>query len=195
MTEEVVAVLTVLLFAWAVLSKLLARDNVTGPLVFAACGYLLANPNWGLLTVHVQAGSVRVTAELALALLLFSDAARVNVRALRRDATTPLRLLGVGLPITIAAGGLVAAAVLLGLPWAVAGFIGAALAPTDAALSAQVINDERIPMRLRRALNVESGLNDGIATPVVTVMVAAAASQLGVTSESTGFEVGHALRS
>jgi NhaP-type Na+/H+ or K+/H+ antiporter len=184
----------VLIFAWAVLSKLLARDNVTGPFVFALCGYLLANPDWGVLTLHVHTESVRVIAELALALLLFSDAARVNVHALRRDASTPSRLLGIGLPITIVAGGFAAAAVLVGLPWAVAGFVGAALAPTDAALSAQVIADERIPMRLRRVLNVESGLNDGIATPVVTVMIAAAASQLGVTDESASFEVGHALR-
>lgn len=183
-----------LVFAWAVSSKLLARDNVTGPLVFAVCGYVLANPDWGPLTVHVRTESVRIVAELALALLLFADAARVNVHALRRDARTPIRLLGIGLPLTIVAGGLVAGALLIGLPWAVAGFVGAALAPTDAALSAQVINDERIPMRLRRVLNVESGLNDGIATPVVTVMIAAAASQLRVTSESTGFEIGHALR-
>ena len=78
------------------------------------------------------------------------------------------------------AGVVLAAALLLDLPWGLAGFLGAALAPTDAALSVQVINDERIPMRLRRALNVESGLNDGIATPIVTVMLAIAASQLGI---------------
>ena len=77
-----------------------------------------------------------------------------------------------------------------GFPWALAGFVGAALAPTDAALSVQVINDERIPLRLRRALNVESGLNDGIATPIVVFMLAVAASQLGVVSESVSFEGG-----
>src|SRR3954453_9932561 len=114
MTEEVVAALAVLIFAWAVLSKLPARDNVTGPLVFAACGYLLANPDWGALTVHVHTESVRVVAELALALLLFADAARVNVRALRRDASTTIRLLGIGLPLTIVAGGFAAGAVLIG---------------------------------------------------------------------------------
>ena len=81
-----------------------------------------------------------------------------------------------------------------GFPWALAGFVGAALAPTDAALSVQVINDERIPLHLRRALNVESGLNDGIATPIVVFMLAVAASQLGVVSESVSFEAGAALR-
>jgi NhaP-type Na+/H+ or K+/H+ antiporter len=79
-------------------------------------------------------------------------------------------------------------------PWALAGFLGAALAPTDAALSAQVINDRRVPMRLRRALNVESGLNDGIATPVVTFMLAVAASQLGLVVDSPSAEAGQALR-
>jgi NhaP-type Na+/H+ or K+/H+ antiporter len=91
-------------------------------------------------------------------------------------------------------GGLLAAGLLDDLPWALAGFLGAALAPTDAALSVQVINDERIPMRPRRALNVESGLNDGIATPIVTVMLAVAASQLGIASEGESVEAGAALR-
>ena len=79
-------------------------------------------------------------------------------------------------------------------PWALAGFVGAALAPTDAALSVQVINDTRIPTRFRRVLNVESGLNDGIATPIVTFMLAVAASQLGLVTESPSAEAGEALR-
>ena len=66
------------------------------------------------------------------------------------------------------------------MSWALAGFVGATLAPTDAALSAQVINDRRVPMRLRRLLNVESGLNDGIVTPIVAFTLAVAASQLGI---------------
>jgi NhaP-type Na+/H+ or K+/H+ antiporter len=103
--------------------------------------------------------------ELTLAMLLFSDASRVNVTVLRRDIRVPARLLGIGLPLTVLLGA-VAAALLFGdFTWALAGFVGAALAPTDAALSAQVINDKRIPMRVRRALNVESGPNDGIVNP------------------------------
>ena len=80
------------------------------------------------------------------------------------------------------------------MPWGLAVFLGATLAPTDAALSVQVINDKRIPMRLRRSLNVESGLNDGIVTPLVTVALGVAASQLGQTSESVSFELDTALR-
>lgn len=186
------AVLTVLVFGWAVLSGTLARLNVTGPLIFAVAGYLLANPDWGPMPVDVEAASIHVIAEVTLGLLLFTDAARVNVRELRADVGLPVRLLGVGLPLSVIAG-TVAASTLMGLPWGLALFLGAALAPTDAALSVQVINDERVPMRLRRALNVESGLNDGIATPVVSVALAVAAGQLGLSAESESIELGSAL--
>jgi NhaP-type Na+/H+ or K+/H+ antiporter len=131
---------------------------------------------------------------LALALALFGDASRVRFNELAHDGGTPTRLLGIGLPLSIALGGVLAAVVFDSLPWALAGLIGAALAPTDAALSVQVINDRRIPVRVRRTLNVESGLNDGIATPVVTFMIASAASQLGLVSESVRADFGAAVR-
>ena len=126
--------------------------------------------------------------------MLFSDAVRVNLAELRRDLAIPVRLLGIGLVLSVVLGGLLAGWILVGFPWALAGFVGAALAPTDAALSVEVINDERIPLRLRRALNVESGLNDGIATPIVVFMLAVAASQLGIVNESVSLEIGAALR-
>jgi sodium/hydrogen antiporter len=166
---------------------------VTGPLVFAVAGYLLGNPDWGPVPVDVEASSIHVIAEVTLALLLFTDAARVNVPELKADASLPIRLLGIGLPLSVVAG-VVIAAFLFEMPWGLALFLGAALAPTDAALSVQVINDQRIPMRLRRSLNVESGLNDGIVTPIVTVALAVAASQLGHTDESVSFEFGTAMR-
>jgi sodium/hydrogen antiporter len=191
--ERLVAAMAGLLFVWAIISGPLARRNITGPLVFAAAGYLIGNPDWGALPVDVAAESVHVIAEVTLALVLFSDAVRVNIRELRRDIALPARLLGIGLPLSVIAGAIVAS-LLLGLPWALGGFVGAALAPTDAALSAQVINDERIPLRIRRALNVESGLNDGIATPIVTVTLAIAAAQIGAVGESASFEFGSALR-
>ena len=188
MTEPTFAVLLLLVLAWAVTSRLLARSNVTGAIVFAVAGYALANPDWGLLVVDVETPSIHLLAELTLALLLFSDAARVNVSQLRRDMAFPARLLGIGLPLSIILGSLLAAVMFDDLSWALAGFVGATLAPTDAALSAQVINDDRIPLRLRRVLNVESGLNDGIATPIVVFTLAVAASQLGTTGhdESAG---------
>lgn len=192
MTVGAIALVGLLVFAWAATSGALARRNVTGPFVFAVAGYLLANPSWGPVTVDVDTSSIHAIAEVTLALLLFTDAARVNVRELKAEPGLPVRLLGIGLPLSVAAGAAVAALV-FDLPWGLALFLGAALAPTDAALSVQVINDERIPMRLRRSLNVESGLNDGIVTPIVTVAIAVAASQLGQTSESVSIEFGSAL--
>ena len=180
MTEGTFAVLGLLVLGWAVTSGLLARVNINGPLVFTVAGYVLANPDWGPLTVDLDAQSIHVIAELTLALLLFADASRVNVSRLKRDIRLPGRLLGLGLPLSVLLGSLLAAWLLDDLSWALAGFVGATLAPTDAALSAQVINDKRIPMRVRRVLNVESGLNDGIVTPIVAFTLAVAASQLGV---------------
>ena len=117
----------------------------------------------------------------------------MNLRDLRADSALPVRLLGIGLPLSVVAGTVVAG-VLFDVPWGLALFLGATLAPTDAALSVQVINDERIPVRLRRSLNVESGLNDGIVTPVVSVALAVAASQLGDVQESVSIELDSALR-
>ncbi|TCO33414.1 NhaP-type Na+/H+ or K+/H+ antiporter [Kribbella steppae] len=190
MTETTFAVLALLVLAWAVTSDLLARLNITGPLVFAVAGYALGNSDWGPLSVDVEAPSVHLLAELTLALLLFSDAARVNLSRLKRDVRLPGRLLAFGLPLSVVLGSLLAAWLFDDFTWALAGFVGATLAPTDAALSAQVINDRRIPMRLRRALNVESGLNDGIVTPVVLFTLAVAAGQLGVEGHDGGSDDG-----
>jgi NhaP-type Na+/H+ or K+/H+ antiporter len=193
MTETTVAVITVLVLAWSVVSGLLLRVNVTGALVFTVAGYLLANPSWGVLTVDVDTPSIHLLAEATLALLLFSDAARVDVLRLRKDVAVPARLLGIGLPLTLLLGAVVAAWCFQDLSLALVCFIAATLAPTDAALSAQVINDEQVPMRLRRALNVESGLNDGIVTPVVAFTLAVAATELGVHGAGSSGQ-GEALR-
>jgi sodium/hydrogen antiporter len=194
MTAAVVTVVGLLVIGWASVSGLLARHNATGPLVFVTAGYLLSNPAWGPVQVDVEAGSLHLAAEIALALVLFSDASRVDFGDLRRDLWLPGRLLAIGLVLSIGLGWFAAALLLVGLPWALAGFVGAALAPTDAALSVAVIEDERIPARLRRALNVESGLNDGIATPIVVLMLAVAAGQSGATTETAAFEAGAAIQ-
>ena len=188
MTEASLAVLLLLIIGWAVASDRLARWNITGPLVFTVAGFVLGNPDWGPLEIDVDAPSVHLLAEVTLALLLFSDAARVNIAKLRRDIRVPGRLLGIGLPLSVILGSLTAAWLFDDATWALAGFVGAALAPTDAALSAQVIDDERIPMRVRRALNVESGLNDGIATPIVVFCLAVAASELGASDSHDSTE-------
>ena len=182
MTPAAFAVLMLVVFGWAVFSDRLARWNITGPIILTVAGFLLSNQDWGALPINVETPSVHLLAEVTLALLLFSDAARVDVTALRRDIRVPARLLLIGLPLTLVLGALAAALLFGDFTWALAGFVGAALAPTDAALSIQVINDKRIPMRIRRTLNVESGLNDGIVTPAVVFALSLTAAELGVGS-------------
>jgi NhaP-type Na+/H+ or K+/H+ antiporter len=179
-TEATFAVLALLVLGWAITSGVLSRVNINGPLLFTAAGYVLANPGWGPLSVDYEAPSIHVIAEITLALLLFADASRVSIAKVKRDIRFPVGLLGLGLPLSVLLGSLLAAWLLDDVSWALAGFVGATLAPTDAALSAQLINDERIPMRIRRVLNVESGLNDGIVTPVVAFTLAIAATELGI---------------
>jgi hypothetical protein len=118
--------------------------------------------------------------EVALVWVLFSDAARVPLRYLRTDAGRCLRLLGVGLPLTVLAGWALAAWLLPGAGGWLALLLGASLALTDAALGTSVVTDPAVPARVRRLITVESGLNDGILTPVVFVALAGAASAEGL---------------
>jgi sodium/hydrogen antiporter len=178
--ESALTALAVVIFGWAILSDWFARHDLTGPLVFMVAGLVLANTDWGIGSINIEGHTVHALAELTLALLLFGDASGVPPAAARRDLPLTARLLAIGLPLSILAGTAAAVVLFPSLPLALAGLIAASLAPTDAALSASVIADERLPVRVRRVLNVESGLNDGIATPVVTFCIAAAATALGV---------------
>lgn len=175
----VIIVLAALVFVWSVVAGRVERLDVTGPIVFVVAGLLLCNGPTGFLAISIETAGVHSIAEVTLVLLLFADAARVDPGDLRRRAGMPIRLLAIGLPLTIAAGFGLAAALFTDLPWQLAALLGAVLAPTDAALSAAVVSDARVPVDLRRSLNVESGLNDGIATPVVTTCIAAAAAVIG----------------
>jgi NhaP-type Na+/H+ or K+/H+ antiporter len=189
MNTNTVIVLAVVLFGWSIVSDRLAARNLTGPIVFVVAGLLLANSSWGIVTVDVESSTVHLLAELTLGLLLFADASKVPVAAARHDVRLTSRLLGIGLPLSIVVGALLAIVLFRDLPIALAGLVAAGLAPTDAALSASVIADERLPIGVRRVLNVESGLNDGIATPVVTFCIASAATVLGIAAnhDEAGF--------
>ena len=180
MNEATLIALSIVLFGWAILSERLAAHNLTGPFVFLVAGLLVANPSWGIVSVNVESSTVHHLAEITLALLLFADASTVPLAAARHDLSLTTRLLAIGLPLSIVAGTAMALVLFPSFPLALAGLLAASLAPTDAALSASVIADERLPIRVRRVLNVESGLNDGIATPVVTFCIAATATALGI---------------
>jgi NhaP-type Na+/H+ or K+/H+ antiporter len=180
MNTEAAIALVALLIGWSLVSGRLERLDVTGPILFVAAGLLLSNGPWAVIDVSIETSAVHSLAEITLALLLFADAARISPRDLRHGAGLPIRLLAIGLPLTFALGFGSAALLFTDLPWELAALLGAVLAPTDAALSASVVSDPALPQSIRRSLNVESGLNDGIATPVVTALIASAAVVIGV---------------
>jgi len=190
MNEGAIVALALVVFVWATLSEPLSALDLSAPLVFLVAGFLLGNSSWGLVGVDIESSTVHTLAEITLALLLFADASTVRIAAARRDVGLISRLLGIGLPLSFIAGSAVAYLLFPSLPVALAVLIGASLAPTDAALSASVIADTRLPARVRRVLNVESGLNDGIATPVVTVSIAASATALGIVGHDESGGIG-----
>ena len=174
MSESDLAIVAALVFAWGTLSARLERFDVTAPIIFVLAGLVLTHGSLAVLSVTPAPELVKGLAEVTLVLVLFSDASRVGLRELRADAGLYARLLGVGLPLTIGLGTLLALALFQGMSIWLALLVGAALAPTDAALGAGMMVNPAVPARIRRLLNVESGLNDGIATPFVLVAVAGA---------------------
>jgi len=165
-------IVAVVLVGYALVARVFDRWSITAPIVLVACGTLLGSAFLDLLPANPKSESVRLLIELTLALILFADASTVDFGQAERDVGVPARLLGIGLPLTIGLGAVAAHLVLPSISWAEAGLIGAILAPTDAALGLAVVTNEAVPTRIRRDLNIESGLNDGIATPLVTVFLA-----------------------
>jgi NhaP-type Na+/H+ or K+/H+ antiporter len=174
MSAADLAIVAALVFGWGTLSARLERFDVTAPVTFVLAGLLLTHGPLAFLSVAPSNELIKELAEFTLALVLFSDASRVGLHELRVDAGLYVRLLGVALPLTIGLGTLLALALTGGSIW-LALLVGAALAPTDAALGAGMLANPMVPARIRRLVNVESGLNDGIATPFVSVALAGAA--------------------
>ena len=149
-------------------------------MVFTAVGAALA---WsGLVDGSSPPEAVTPIVEVTLVWVLFSDAARLPLQQLRRDVGRYVRLLGIGLPLTIVFGWALALWFFPHFGLWLALLVGAALAPTDAALGIPVVTNPAVPSRIRQLITVESGLNDGIATPVVMVAIAGAAAAAGLES-------------
>lgn len=168
-----------ILLIWGLVSGRLSRYSITLPIVLVCVGALLAAGSDPIVAVGVPAEVVLTVVEMALAILLFADATEVSARWLRASGGLPLRLLGIGFPLTVAAGFGAGALLFVGADLWIVALLAAALAATDAALAAPVIADERVPRRLRRIVDVESGLNDGLATPLVLFFLAAAVTTSG----------------
>ncbi len=165
--------------AVALLSKRLAPTPVSGPMVLVAAGVACGPVGLDLIDMARDSEAVTLLLEAALVAVLFTDAAGVRWSSLRHDDTLSLRLLGLGLPLTMALGAIVAWMLLPGFTvWELA-LVAVILAPTDAALGQPAIADPRVPASVRQGLNVESGLNDGIALPFFVVLLAAATGDTG----------------
>lgn len=177
MTEA--AVLALLVVVYAAVARRLDAWSVTPAIAFVAAGAVLGPSGADVLHLAIGTESTKLLAEVALAVLLFGDATTVDPRGAEHDSPLIARMLLIGLPLTVAAGTLAGAAVLDGPGWTEVALLAAILAPTDAALGMAVFTNRAVPVRVRRVLNVESGLNDGIATPVVAFLIAAVVSETG----------------
>src|SRR5512133_870186 len=178
--EWVLPTVAVLLLAYAAVSARLRPTVVTQAMVFVACGLVVGNRVLDLVDPDVANQYVRLLAEATLALLLFTDAVRIDVARLRRESVLPVRLLGIGLPLTIVAGTLAGLALFPTLGLWTAAALATMLAPTDAALGLPVVSNRRLPSRIRQGLNVESGLNDGVCVPLLIIFLTIAQAEEGV---------------
>jgi NhaP-type Na+/H+ or K+/H+ antiporter len=173
------AVIAMVLMAYAAVSGRLASTPVTQAMVFVTVGLLVGNRVLELIEVEAASQFVRHLAEATLTLVLFTDAVRVNLGRLRHERLVPARLLGIGLPLTIVAGTLAGLGLLPGLDLWTAAALATMLAPTDAALGLPVVSNRRLPSRIRQGLNVESGLNDGVCVPLLIIVLTIAEAEQG----------------
>ncbi len=168
------AIVALALIGVATVSKRIAGTPITPAILFVAIGLLVGPRFIDEIDISSTSSTVRALAEATLALVLFSDASRIDFGKLRRERSVPLRLLGIGLPLTIGLGAAAAGVIFGRLAVWEAVILGIILAPTDAALGQAVVTEPRVPGRIRQGLNVESGLNDGICVPLLFAAVAAA---------------------
>jgi len=177
------ATLAVTLLAFAAISGRIEGTPITAPMVFTAVGLLVGADALGLVDPAADGEAVKLLAEATLTLVLFAEASRIDLRSLRVHISVPVRLLGIGLPLTLVAGFAAAIAVLGELAWPEALVLAVILAPTDAALGQAVVTSPRLPSRVRQGLNVESGLNDGICVPLFFIALAIAQAEEGAIGE------------
>lgn len=173
---------TALLVA-VLLSGLAARSVLSTSLLFLLGGALVGDGALGLVHIAPDSPIVATTADLALFTVLFTDGMHVSLPSLRSAWRNPLRALGVGMPLSFAAMALITH-FLVGLDWTTSFLVGAVLAPTDPVFASAIVGRREVPARLRQLLNVESGLNDGLALPVVLVLIAVAGPTAGTTDAS-----------
>lgn len=183
-------VVTSVFLLYALVASRLDRLSITAPMVFVVAGTLLGQSFTDMIDISLTSEPVLLLVELTLTLLLFADASTVRLREVRDDARLPMRLLLIGLPLTIALGTVIGGLLFPAAGWAAAALIASILAPTDSALGLAIFTSRAVPVRIRRALNVESGLNDGIVTPFLTLFLTVVVSEEAGTSGQWLLEAG-----
>jgi sodium/hydrogen antiporter len=164
-----------LILGYGIFSKIAEKSIVTAPMVFVLVGILASYFTFDFLKEGIQAPVVKVIAELTLIMVLFNDASTINLKELIRERKLPLRLLLIGLPITMVIGALIAIPLFPEMNIWVIALMALILSPTDAALGQAVVTSKFVPEKIRQTINVESGLNDGIALPPILICIAALA--------------------
>ncbi|WP_416982423.1 cation:proton antiporter [Streptomyces sp. T028] len=179
-----VAVFGVALLVAVLLSGLAARTVLSTSLLFLAGGALVSDGFLGLIHITPDSEIVSVTADLALFAVLFTDGQHVSFAKLRANWRNPARALGLGMPLAFAFMALLTH-YLVGLDWTTSFLVGAVLAPTDPVFASAIVGRKEVPAKLRELLNVESGINDGLALPVVVLLIAAAGPAAGHAGETS----------
>ena len=183
------AMLAIFLLIYSAVAGRIERSLISGPIVFTAAGFILGADGLGILRIHIDGEGLRLLAELTLAMVLFTDAANADFSIVKRNLDLPKRLLLIGLPLTIVLGFVVAAVVFPRLEILEMALLAVMLAPTDAALGKPVVTNPAVPPAMREALNLESGLNDGICVPIVVLLLG-----LAVGTQIEGGTVAHVAR-
>ncbi len=186
MNPATVALLGGLFLLYALVSGRLNGTVLTAPMIFVAFGFALSLGGSEMLSIDVEHSAIHTLAELTLILVLFADASRIDINKVRDDHNIPMRMLLLGLPLAMAAGTLAAVVVFPSFSLWEAALLAALLAPTDAALGQSVVSAKAVPLRIRQSINIESGLNDGIALPAV-LLLAALASSAGAETQANNW--------
>jgi NhaP-type Na+/H+ or K+/H+ antiporter len=176
---QTIAILALFVLVYSSVAGRVERSWLSGPIVFTIFGLLIGPVGLDLLSFKTDRETIRTLAELTLALVLFTDAAGADMGVLRKAKALPIRLLLIGLPMTILLGFGVGILLVQTLSLLGVVLLATMLAPTDAALGKAVVTNEEVPDAVRQGLNVESGLNDGICVPILFVFLALATGKAG----------------
>lgn len=178
MLYPILLILVFTILAFGAVSGRIERSPITAPMIFTALGFLIGNAELGLIHIDISSTLAMTLAELALVIVLFTDASRIDISILRSAESLPIRMLAIGLPLTIVVGSAGSFLVFPELEFWGAAILATILAPTDAALGQAVVSLKSVPIRIRQAINVESGLNDGIAVPILLIVLWCAGAEV-----------------